>query len=312
MRVVFAGSAQFSIPVLRALAASSHAVVEVLTAPDRAGSRGAAAPRPVKAGAQALGIPVEQPSPLTEAYWQENVAPLEPDVLVVAAYGQLIPLAVLQSLGMGGVGVHPSLLPRHRGAAPVAAAILAGDARTGVTVFRMDQRLDAGPLLAQHAMPVPGSATTPSLTGTLAELGAQLAVQVLDQLEAGERRDISQLDSGATFSHPLSRQDGRLEWTASASEIDRRLRALAPWPGVTIPLAGTRVKLLRGASDPSATESNAGEAGEVLEQGADWILIGTGDGAFRVELIQPPGRPPMTPSAFLRGRRRGEGGSGGG
>jgi methionyl-tRNA formyltransferase len=308
VRVVFAGSAEFSIPVLRALAGSGHEVVEVLTAPDRDGSRGAAAPRPVKAEALALGLPVEQPPRLTEDCWRDSASRRESDVLVVAAYGQLLPLAVLDSMPQGGVGVHPSLLPRHRGASPVAAAILAGDSRTGVTVFRMDQRMDAGPILAQQAIPIPGSATTPSLTSRLAQLGAQMVVEALDRLEGGDASDIPQLDSGATYSHRLGRQDGNLDWSQTAAAIDRSLRALTPWPGVTVPLAGVRVKLLRGAPDQRADEVPVRELGEIGERGQDWILVQTAVGAFRVELIQPLGRPPMTPAAFLRGRQRTSGG----
>ena len=304
MRVVFAGSAEFSIPVLRALAASSHDLVVVLTAPDRSGSRGSDAPRPVKVEALSLGLVVDQPPRLTEEFWEETVAPHRPQVMVVAAYGQLVPLSVLESLVEGGVGVHPSLLPRHRGASPVAAAILAGDSRTGVTVFRMDHRVDAGPILAQEALPVPGSATTPSLTFRLAQLGAQMAVQVLDRLERGDTSDISQLDSGATYSHRLNRQDGSVTWNMAAAEIERRLRALAPWPGVTVPLDGTRVKLLRGALDQATDIPPGSEAGEILERGGDWIVVRAAEDAFRVELIQPPGKPPMTPAAFLRGRPR--------
>lgn len=307
MRVVFAGSAEFSIPVLRALAASDHEVVEILTAPDRTGSRGSAAPRPVKEEALSLGISVEQPPRLTGEFWQESARPLQPEVLVVAAYGQLVPLSVLESLVQGGVGVHPSLLPRHRGASPVAAAILAGDSRTGVSVFRMDQRMDAGPILAQEAVPVPGSATTPSLTARLAQLGAKMAVQALDRLEGGDASDIPQLDSGATYSHRLARRDGSLEWTMTAAEIDRTLRALTPWPGVTVPLEGARVKLLRGAPDHATEDLPDAPPGQILERGADWVLVRTAEEAFRVELIQPPGRPPMTPADFLRGRNRASG-----
>jgi len=307
VRVVFAGSADFSVPVLRALAGSRHDLVEVLTAPDRAGNRGGDAPRPVKAQALSLELPLDQPPRLTESYWRENADPHHPEILVVAAYGQLIPASVLGSLAHGGVGVHPSLLPRHRGASPVAAAILSGDSRTGVTVFRMDQRLDAGPILAQQAIPAPNSATTPILTARLAELGAQMVVQALDRLEGGDTSDIPQLDSGATYSHRLARQDGTLDWSRSAAAIDRSLRALTPWPGVTVPLDGARVKLLRGAPEPAGEGESRSEPGEILEQGVDWIMVGTGEGAFRVELIQPPGRPPMSPAAFFRGRQRSSG-----
>jgi len=307
VRVVFAGSAEFSIPVLRVLAASPHELVQVLTAPERAGSRGSAAPRPVKAEAISLGIPVDQPARLSEDFWQELARVRDPEILVVAAYGQMVPRPVLESLPQGGIGVHPSLLPRHRGASPVAAAILAGDSRTGVTVFRMDQQMDAGPIVAQEAIRIPGSATTPSLSAQLAQLGAQMTLQVLNQLEAGGARDIPQLNSGATYSHRLARQDGQLEWDLAAAEIDRALRALAPWPGVTVPLGGGRVKLLRGAPDQSTAVPGGTTPGEILERGSEWILVRAGEDAFRVELIQPPGRPPMTPAAFLRGRKQDSG-----
>jgi methionyl-tRNA formyltransferase len=308
VRVAFAGSAEFSIPLLRSLAASSHEMVVVLTAPDRAGSRGSSAPRPVRAAARSLGLPVDQPQRLTFDGWRESQALSQADVLVVAAYGQLVELPILKSLIHGGVGVHPSLLPRHRGASPVAAAIRAGDSRTGVTVFRMDQHMDAGPILAQEAIPIPDSATTPTLTAQLAQLGAQLAVQALDRLEGGDSSDIPQLDSGATYSHRLTRKEGSLEWSMSASELDRRVRALSPWPGVTVPLAGTRVKLLQGAPVRWSDAAPAIEPGEILERSADWILVGSGEDAFRVELIQPPGRLPMSPAAFLRGRQPSPGG----
>ncbi|MFZ0995139.1 MAG: methionyl-tRNA formyltransferase [Candidatus Dormiibacterota bacterium] len=304
MRVVFAGSAEFSLPVLRALAASDQELVKVLTAPDRAGSRGAAAPRPVKAAAESLGIPIAQPPRLTEDVWHQVSSQSRADVLVVAAYGQLIPLSVLDSLRQGGLGVHPSLLPRHRGASPVVAAILAGDSRTGVTVFRMVQHLDSGPILGQAELPLGGSDTTASLSAKLAELGGDVAVQVLRRLEAGGVTEIAQLESAATYSHRLSRQDGRLDWTFTAEIIDRHLRALSPWPGVTVPLSGKQVKLLRGAPDPSAQVARQLAPGEILQQGQDWILVQTLEGAYRVELIQPPGGPQMSPAAFLRGRQR--------
>ncbi|MFZ0169928.1 MAG: methionyl-tRNA formyltransferase [Candidatus Dormiibacterota bacterium] len=304
MRVAYAGSAEFSLPVLRALAASDQDLVQVLTAPDRAGSRGAAAPRPVKAAAESLGIPVDQPPRLTPEIWREVSSRSRPDVLVVAAYGQLIPASVLDSLRQGGVGVHPSLLPRHRGASPVVAAILAGDSRSGVTVFRMDQRLDSGPILGQEETALAGSDTATSLTAKLGELGGDVVVQVLHRLEAGGVAEIPQLESGATYSHRLSRQDGQLDWTYTAEIIDRHLRALSPWPGVTVPLLGKQVKLLRGAPAATTDDGCDGEPGEILQQGSDWILVQTIEGAYRVELIQPPGGPQMGPAAFLRGRQR--------
>jgi methionyl-tRNA formyltransferase len=247
---------------------------------------------------------VAQPPRLTEEVWREVSSLTPADVLVVAAYGQLIPLSVLVSLRQGGLGVHPSLLPRHRGASPVVAAILAGDTRTGVTVFRMDQNLDSGPILGQAELSLGGTDTTTSLTAKLAALGGDVVVQVLRRLEAGAIREIAQLESAATYSHRLSRQDGQLDWTYTAEIIDRHLRALSPWPGVTIPLLGKQVKLLRGAPDANIQVISDVAPGEILQQGPDWILVQTIEGAYRVELIQPPGGHQMSPAAFLRGRQR--------
>lgn len=187
----------------------------------------------------------------------------------------------------------------------MAAAILAGDSRTGVTVFRMDQRLDGGPILGREETPLAGSDTATSLTAKLAQLGGDVVVQVLHRLEAGGVAEIPQLESGATYSHRLSRQDGQLDWTYTAEIIDRHLRALSPWPGVTVPLLGKQVKVLRGSPDASTDDGSDGEPGEILKQGSDWILVQTIEGAYRLELIQPPGGPRMSPAAFLRGRQSG-------
>ncbi len=305
MRVVFAGSADFSVPVLRALARSSHEVVDVLTSPERRGSRGGAAPRPVREAAEELGLALEQPPRLDPEQWRRSPALAGAEVLAVAAYGLLVPDPILAALPQGGLGVHPSLLPRHRGASPVAAAILAGDSRTGVTVFRMERRMDAGPILAQEPVAMPPRATAEDLRERLAVLGGELLVQVLDRLGGEGVEEMAQLESGATYSHRLGRRDGELDWERPALEIERRLRALMPWPGVTVPLAGQRVKLLRGGAGEEPGEERALPPGAVLERGPDWLLLQTGEGAFRVELVQPPGGRAMSPVAFLRGRGRG-------
>jgi methionyl-tRNA formyltransferase len=168
----------------------------------------------------------------------------------------------------------------------------------------MDQRLDSGPILGQEEAALGGSDTATSLTARLAELGGDVVVQVLHRVEAGEATEIPQLESGATYSHRLSRQDGQLDWTYAAEIIDRHLRALSPWPGVTVPLLGKQVKLLRGAPDASTRDGSDADPGEILKQGPDWILVQTIEGAYRVELIQPPGGPQMSPAAFLRGQQR--------
>ncbi len=300
MRLVFAGSSAFALAPLRALAASSHSVLAVVTAPDRAGDRGRLAPRPVRDLARQLGLPVLQPTRLGRVDLEPQLA-AGAELLVVCAYGQLIPGSILDAFPRGAVGVHPSLLPRHRGAAPVAAAILAGDRQTGVSIFRVERRLDAGPVLAARAVPLPSTATTPEVEAELAELGASLLVEVLGQMEDGRLELRAQDESRVTYAAKLRRTDGHLPWSIPAEEVDRSLRALRPWPGVTVVLAGAEVKLLRGGVVAAAGTATPGEE---LGWDGEALVMGTGAGTFRVELVQPPGGRPMTPAAFIRGRRR--------
>ncbi len=302
MRLVFAGSEQFSLTVLRHLAGSSHRVALVLTPPERAGSRGGPAPRPVRALAERLGLAVAQPARLSRSAWEEMAAPLGVAVLVVAAYGQLIPASVLRGLERGGLGVHPSLLPRHRGASPVAAAILGGDRETGVSIFSMNRELDAGPILAQGRLALSGAETTPELTQRLSEQGADLLLQVLDRLEQGPIPARPQPTTGVSYAPRLSRADGHLEWLLPAAEIGRRLRALQPWPGVTVPLGGREVKLLEGEPVAGPPGTAPGSPGQVMAMGEEAAEVQTPYGRFRVDRVLPPGGRAMSAAAYLRGR----------
>lgn len=300
MRVVFAGSSDFSRPSLRALATSRHPVIAVVTAPDRQGSRGRPAPRPVKELALELGLPLLQP----ERLHRDHVAPAVADgaeLLVVCAYGQWVSPAVLETFPRGGVGVHPSLLPRHRGASPVAATILSGDPLTGVSVFQMERRLDAGPVLGSARLQIPASITKPELEDQLGDLAARLVPEVLDRMEQGRVEPVAQEETLATYAPKVTREDGHLHWELPATEIERRIRALQPWPGVTAELGGTRVKVLRGAAVLApATVAPGAE----LRRERDSVIVGAGEGAVRLDLVQPPGGRPMTPAAYLRGRRQ--------
>ncbi|MHB8312721.1 MAG: methionyl-tRNA formyltransferase [Candidatus Dormibacteria bacterium] len=302
MRVVFAGSAEFSLPSLRALAASAHPVALVITAPDARGSRGRPAPRPVRDLAQQLGLRTAQPDRLSRE-WALASPELAAEVLVVCAYGQLIPATVLGLFPNGALGVHPSLLPRHRGASPVAAAILAGDGMTGVTIYQMDARLDAGPILAQEEIAIPPRATTPDLERELADVGARLLIQVLDERQKRAVHTRPQEDGSATYSRKVTRLDGEVDWALPGVEIERRLRALSPWPGVSVPLGGARVKLLAGTALPWPAGTEAATPGTLIGGEGDSALVSTGDGAFQISMVQPPGGRPMGPRAFLRGRR---------
>ena len=201
-------------------------------------------PPPVKVAAQELGLEVYQPERIRDPEAVERLRLLEPDLLVVVAYGQIIPRSVLAIPRRGAVNVHASLLPRHRGAAPVAAAILAGDSETGVTIMQMDEQLDHGPILAMRATAITAGEDAPTLTSRLAAIGAELLIETLERVE--EIEAVEQNHAEATVTRRLSREDGELEWETGAQEIDRRVRALQPWPGVTLPTRLGRVKVLSG------------------------------------------------------------------
>jgi methionyl-tRNA formyltransferase len=217
----------------------------VVTQPDRPAHRGMkVTPSPVKVAAQELGLAVYQPERIRDPEVAEKLRSLGPDVLVVVAYGQIIPASVLAIPRYGAVNVHASLLPRHRGAAPIAHAILAGDHETGVTIMRMDEQLDHGPILASRGTPIGEREDAIALTARLAEMGARLLVDTIDRLE--EIEGVEQDDAAATVAPRLRREDGELELGMGAQEIDRRVRALQPWPGATLPTSRGRVKVLRG------------------------------------------------------------------
>ena len=279
----------------------------MVTQPDKAGSRGRPAPRPVAAVAQQLGIPVLTPRRIRDAEAVAEVAALHPDALVVAAYGQILPQALLDVPPLGAVNVHASLLPRWRGASPVAHAILAGDEETGVTIMRMDAGLDTGPVYAMRRVPVPADATTPSLTAALAGLGADTLVAVLRSLAEGRAAATPQPDEGVTLAPRLTREDGALRWAdCSAIEVDRAVRALDPWPGVTTQLAGAPVRVLAGgvAEDSGQRLADAPALpGAVLARVGEGAVVATRDGAYRVDRVLPPGSRAMSAAAFLRGRR---------
>jgi len=244
LKIVFAGTAEFAVPSLRALHRAGHEIALVITQPDRPANRMKLTAPPVKVAAEELGLEVYQPARIRDPEAVETIRRLGADLLVVVAYGQIIPRSVLSIPKHGAVNVHASLLPRHRGAAPVAGAILAGDAETGVTIMRMDEQLDHGPILASRATAIAAGEDAVALTRRLAEIGSQLLLETADRID--EVKGVEQEHAQATIAPRLSREDGELEWTASASEIDRRVRALQPWPGVTLPTQKGRVKVLKG------------------------------------------------------------------
>jgi methionyl-tRNA formyltransferase len=232
------------VPSLRALHDAGHEIVLVITQPDRPGNRKKITPSPVKVAALELGLTAMQPEKIRDPAVVARLRELKPDVMVVVAYGQIIPADVLSIPGRGVVNVHASLLPRHRGAAPIAHAILAGDRETGVTIMRMDEQLDHGPILSMRRTEIGLREDALSLTARLSRLGADLLVDTLARLDAIEPSD--QDHELATVAPRLRREDGELEWEMDADEMDRRVRALQPWPGATLPTARGRVKVLSG------------------------------------------------------------------
>jgi methionyl-tRNA formyltransferase len=244
---VFIGTAEFAVPSLQALHDAGHEIALVVTQPDRPGHRMKVTPPPVKVAAEALGLRVAQPARIRDEAAVAVLREAGPEVIVLVAYGQILPRAVLDVAPRGVLNLHASLLPRHRGASPVAAAILAGDRETGVTIMQMDEHLDHGPVLATRSVAIEPGEDAARLTQRLAHAGARLLVETLERLD--EVRAVPQDDARATVAPRLRKEDGELEWSLGAEEIDRRVRALQPWPGVTLPTTRGRVKVLSGHVD---------------------------------------------------------------
>jgi len=232
------------VPSLQALHKAGHEIQLVITQPTRPGHRMKPAPPPVKAAADAWGLEVIQPERIKAPEVADQLRRVAPDLLVVVAYGQIIPASVLSIPRLGALNVHASLLPRHRGAAPVAHAILSGDRETGVTIMRMDEKLDHGPILAMRKTGIGAGEDAAALTSRLAVMGAELLVETLERLD--QITPVEQDHDRATLAPRLRREDGELDWNADPDEIDRRVRGLHPWPGVTMPTKSGPVKVLSG------------------------------------------------------------------
>jgi methionyl-tRNA formyltransferase len=313
MRIVFFGSPEFALPTLEALLASPHDVVGVVTQPDRPAGRGhAETPPPVKSLALAHGLPVLQPPRVSDEDSVAGLAALDADVFVVAAYGQILRQRVLDLPRRGCLNVHASLLPRHRGASPIAAAILAGDAMTGVTIMEMVRALDAGPMVATIEEPVLDTDTTGSLEARLAEAGARRLLEVLDAWASGALQAVPQDDALATYAPQIQRSDALIDWSRPAIEIWRAVRAYSPWPVAHTTYAGQELRiheawpLASGSGDlppspgtvlpPTPLPPSAGRQSQAF-------AVQTGDGALAVLRLQRQGGRPMDGMEFLRGQR---------
>jgi methionyl-tRNA formyltransferase len=235
----------------------------------------------------------------------ERVRQARPDALVVAAFGQILPVDLLEVPPHGGLNVHASLLPRWRGASPIAAAILAGDTETGVSIMRMDAGLDTGPVLLQRHTAIRPDETTGELTERLGRLGAEALLEALARIEGGDAVFTPQTQEGVSVAPLVRKQDGDLDWSRSAAEIERAVRAFDPWPGVRVALGGEPVRLLRAQALPAWATGNGSGAlpGDVIEVDREGIVVMAGDGPLRVEMVQAPGKRAMAAAEYARGRR---------
>jgi len=299
LRIVFAGTPEFAAQSLHALVHSPHEVCAVYTQPDRPAGRGRKlTASPVKQLAREHGIPVEQPSSLKSTEVQTTLADWGADVMVVAAYGLILPQAVLTIPRLGCVNIHASLLPRWRGAAPIQRAILAGDEETGVTIMQMDEGLDTGPMLYRLTCPITAQDTGGSIHDQLAELGAQAILVALDQLASGSAEPEAQYEGAATYAPKLSKQEAVLDWNNSAQALWHRVRAFNPWPVAQSQLDSRVVRVWQ--AQPLACTSTA-DPGEIIAVGREGIDVRCADGALRLTTLQVAGGKPLPADQFLNG-----------
>jgi methionyl-tRNA formyltransferase len=300
MNLVFAGTPQFAAVILRGVHAAGHTVLGVYTQPDRRAGRGRK-PRAsaVKTLAGTLGLPVLQPTSLRDADQAAALAALAPQIIVVAAYGLILPVQVLAIPPLGCVNVHASLLPRWRGAAPIQRAILAGDEHTGVSIMRMAEGLDTGPVLAVRREPIGCLDTAGSVHDRLAALGRDALLEVLARLAHGPVAEVAQDDTLATYAHRIDKREARIDWHADAVQVARQVRAFNPVPGAWTQHAGQRLKILLAQPQREAPHA---APGCVIEASGDRLCVACGHGRLRVLEVQPQGRRAVGAAQFLNAR----------
>lgn len=297
LRIVFMGTPDFAVAPLEALIAAGHDICAVYCQPAKPANRGhRLQPSPVEAAAHAHNIPVFTPKTLRTPDAQETFANLKADVGVVAAYGLILPKAILDALTHGCLNIHGSILPRWRGAAPIHRALLAGDDHTGITIMQMDEGLDTGAMLLWETTPIDDSTTTPQLHDTLAEMGARLLIKALEKLEAGTLTPIPQPEEGVTYAHKLTRSEGELDWRQNAHQLARQIRAFTPWPGAFFFWNGEMIKVLEAKALPLDEPYAPG----TLISSKDFI-VACAQGALHITRLQRPGRGPLEAKAFLNG-----------
>lgn len=297
MRLVFAGTPEFAERILAALVDAGHAICLVLTQPDKPAGRGhKLTESPVKRYARRHGLDVFQPATLKDPTAVDRIAALQPDILAVAAYGLILPRAVLDLPRDGAINVHASLLPRWRGAAPIQRALLAGDSETGVTIMGMEAGLDTGPMYAKRAIPIDASDDAGSLHDGLAELGARMLVEVLEDIASGRAHAEPQPEDGVAYAHKIEKTDLQLDWNRAAEQLARAVRAYRPAPGAATKLAGMPVKIWAARA-----EAGSGTPGTILRADAKGIAIACGRDHLVVTELQRAGGRRLSAADFLRG-----------
>ncbi|WP_435606889.1 methionyl-tRNA formyltransferase [Pseudomonas knackmussii] len=299
LRIVFAGTPDFAAEHLKALLDTPHQIVAVYTQPDRPAGRGQKLmPSPVKQLAVEHGLPVLQPPTLRNEEAQAELAALKPDLMVVVAYGLILPQVVLDIPRLGCINSHASLLPRWRGAAPIQRAVEAGDAESGVTVMQMEAGLDTGPMLLKVATPISAEDTGGSLHDRLARLGPPAVIEAIAGLAAGTLKGEAQDDALATYAHKLSKDEAKLVWSLPATELERRVRAFDPWPVCHTTLNGETLKVWA-----ARLGEGKGEPGKILDASRDGLLVGCGEGSLLLTRVQLPGGKPLAFADLFNSRR---------
>lgn len=298
-KIVFMGTPAFSAPILRMLVEEGYDVISVVTQPDRpVGRKKVLTPTPVKEEALRLGLPIYQPEKLKNPEELQYVLDLAPDLIVTAAFGQILPSAVLEAPKLGAINVHASLLPAYRGGAPIHQAIIDGQSETGVTIMYMVDRLDAGDIISQIVVPIESTDDTGTMFEKLSTAGMELLKETLPSIINGTNSREPQDEEKVTYARNISREQERIDWTKSAFSISNQVRGLHPWPVAFTTYNEQNMKIWKAAATESA---NSGKPGEVLELGDDALIVQTGDGVLAVTELQPAGKKRMSAADYLKG-----------
>jgi methionyl-tRNA formyltransferase len=301
MRIVFMGTPEFAVPTLRALLAGEDQVVGVVTQPDHPAGRGLAlSPPPVKELALSRGLPVLQPQSLKDPETLEHLRRWQADLIVVAAYGKILPKTVLSLPPYGCINVHASLLPKYRGAAPIQWAILKGEKITGVTIMQMNERMDAGDVLLQQTLPIAADDTAETLHNKLAPLGAQMLVKTVALVKKGDLHPIAQKAEEASLAPMVKKEDGRIDWTKGAEELERMVRAFNPWPSAYTSVGGKLLKIFRARVIKEQPPSSVSLATVVRSDPSELVVL-TGEDLLALEEVQLEGKKRLPVSEFVKG-----------